>query len=95
LSENVTPDTIGMSNPGAATARFCTDNSRQGRGNMTGGAGGGAVALQMSRRRVRPWRAAASCFQVPSAISTGASARPIRIEDAIMMPPDALSAMTR
>ena len=62
---------------------------------MTGGAGGCAVALQMSRRRVRPWRAAASCFQVPSAISTGASARPIRIEDAIMMPPDALSATTR
>ena len=62
---------------------------------MTGGAGGGAVALQMSRKRARPCRAATSCFQLPSAISTGASARPIRIDDAIMMPPEALSATTR
>ena len=50
---------------------------------------------KMSRRRAMPWRAATSCFQVPSATSTGASARPIMIEDAIMMPPDALSETTR
>ena len=84
-----------MSKPGAATARFCTDNSRKGRGSMTGGVGGGAVALDMLRKRARPCRAATSCFQLPSAISTGASARPIRIDDAIMMPPEALSAITR
>ena len=87
--------TIGLSVPGAATASSCTESSRQGRGSITGGAGGFAVALQMSRSRVMPWRAATSCFQLPSATSTGASARPIMIEEAIMMPPEALSATTR
>jgi len=95
LSENEMFETIGLVAPGAVTASSCTDSSRQGRGSTTGGAGGAAVALQMSRRRVMPWRAATSCFQVPSAISTGASARPIMIDEAIMMPPEALSATTR
>ena len=73
----------------------CTESSRWGRRNATGGVGGFAVTLQISRRRPMPWRAAISCFQLPSATSTGASARPIMIDDAIMMPPDARSATTR
>ena len=92
---NETFRTIGLSAPGGATTKFCTVSSRLGRGSTTGGAFGAAVTLQISRRRVRPWRAATSCFQVPSATSTGASARPIMIDDAIMTPPDALSATTR
>src|SRR5205085_11361220 len=95
LSENETLDTIGVSVPGATTERSCTESSRHGRGNATGGAGGFAVTLQISRRRMIPCRAATSCFQLPKATSTGASARPIMIEEAIMMPPDALSATTR
>jgi hypothetical protein len=66
-----------------------------GPGQRNRGAAGFAVTLQMSRRRAIPWRAATSCFQLPSAISTGASARPIIIDEAIMMPPEARSAITR
>src|SRR5262245_58762990 len=95
LSENEMFETIGLSAPGAATLSPCTSNSRHGRGRDTGGAGGLAVILQISRRRATPWRAATSCFQVLSATSTGASARPIMIDEAIMMPPEALSDTTR
>ena len=56
LSEKETFETIGFSPPGAATLRACTESSRQGRGSATGGAGGFAVTLQMSRRRARPRR---------------------------------------
>src|SRR4029078_7899970 len=94
LSENETLETIALVDPGAATDSSLTESSRHGRGNSTGGGGGAAVAMQISRRRAMPWRAAASCFHELSAISTGASARPIMIEEAIMTPPEALSATT-
>ena len=95
LSEKLTFDTIGVSEPGAATLSSCTASSRQGRASATAGNGGFAVALHTSRNRAMPWRAATSCFQLPSATSTGANARPIMIDDAIMTPPEALSATTR
>ena len=96
LSENETFDTIGMSDARRGDGEIPAPTIRgRDAAACTGGAGGCAVALQISRRRAMPWRAATSCFQLPSAISTGASARPIMIDDAIMMPPDALSATTR
>src|SRR5438270_12289360 len=71
LSEKETLDTIGVCVPGATTARSCTASSRRGRGSATGGAGGLAVALHMSRRRKIPCRAATSRFQVTHATLTG------------------------
>ena len=49
-----------------------------------------AVTSRTARRRLIPSRAATSCFQFASATSTGARARPIMIEDAIMIPPGRL-----
>ena len=96
FSEKETFCTIGLSVPGAATAELLHRTAR-GRAAAASPAARRPVpsTLQISRSRAMPWRAATSCFQLPSATSTGASARPIMIEEAIMMPPDALSATTR
>ena len=81
--------------PGTVTVRSSTESIWRGRGSATAGAAGAAVAFKTARRRLIPWRAATSCFQLDSAISIGASARPIMIDEAIMMPPEACSMMTR
>ena len=81
--------------PGTVTVRSSTDSFWCGRGSATASAAGAAVAFRTSRRRPMPWRAATSCFQLASATSIGASARPIMIDEAIMMPPEACSMMTR
>ena len=49
---------------------------------------------KVSPKRLTASRADMRCFHVPRTISIGASARPIMIEDAIMMPPLAFSPMT-
>ena len=94
-SANDTSETIKCWVPGADTARLCTDKCCCGRGSRTGGVAGTAVACKIPRSRAMPWRAATSCFQVPKATSMGASARPITIEEAIMIPPEACSIRTK
>src|SRR4249919_2314509 len=86
--------TIKRLDPGGATVSFCTHRCLAGEGRVTAGADGEAIVQNVSLSLLTASRAETSCFQVPRTISIGASARPIMIEDAIMIPPLAWSATT-
>src|SRR5262245_8366444 len=93
--ENEISRAITRLEPGGTTATCWTQRLLAGERSVTAGAGGEGMPFSVVSRRLTASRAAMSCFQVPRTISIGASARPMMIDEAIMMPPLALSPTTR
>ena len=84
-STNDTPRTAGTSDPGAPTTRFEASISARGAGSgVRTGSSGVVLRSTASERRASSarWRIG----HCPTAWSIGASARPSRIDDAMMIP---------
>src|SRR3954454_19880710 len=80
--------------PGAATLAVSTVSILVGAGNaMAVGSGGMNDSSRV--RRSQDWRAWVKPFQLAMDISTGARARAVSMDEAIMMPPVASPLMTR
>ena len=70
---------------GGKTVIWLTSTSARGRGSAVGVACSGVPSSSVFRL-AQPWRARSTSGQPPIACSTGASARPSRIEPAIIAP---------
>ncbi len=86
--------TKGVRDAGGPSVRFSTESWRAGRGRSSTVAGAG-MAWRTPARRVQLARAERNERHWLIASSTGASARALRIELAMMMPPVACPLMTR
>ncbi|MNL43039.1 hypothetical protein D3C87_1655300 [compost metagenome] len=82
------PATVGFFSPGGMMVTFSTFNSLSGFGSAIAVAVTG-ICAKSSLSRAQLWRAATKDFQLDMARSTGAKARPIMIELAIITPPEA------
>src|SRR3954468_9198033 len=81
----LTRDSVGALLPGGTTTTASTFNRPVGRGSAVRSCCCG-MRLNKSCRRRWAMRAPTNCFQVPIACSTGASARPIMMEPAMIRP---------
>ena len=80
--------------PGGATLNASSESACAGGGSSSRAAEGGRAASNSSSRR-QPCRADTKPFQLAMARSIGASARPDRIELAMMIPAVASCSITR
>ena len=94
LSAKATSCTTGLRLPGGTALAASTDRLARGRGNASGALRAG-IATRSSFNRRQAWRAATKPFQLAIATSTGARAREVRIELAMMMPAEACCCNTR
>ncbi|MNY40708.1 hypothetical protein D3C86_1754660 [compost metagenome] len=88
LTTKPRPVTVGFLSPGGTMVTFSTRNSFSGFGSAMAAALAG-ICAKSSLSRAQLWRAATKDFQLEMARSTGAKARPIMIELAIITPPEA------
>src|SRR5262249_21021853 len=80
-SENEISRAITRLEPGGATATCWTQRWLAGERSVTAGGGGEDKPFSVSSSRLTASLAEMSCFQVPSTISIGASARPMMIDE--------------
>src|SRR5688572_5981305 len=95
LSAKLTSLTTGPEEPGGVTATFSTARLLLGASSVTDSSGTGGFSASSVARRPQACRAPMKPRQLAMAWSTGASARPARIDDAKMMPAEALPSITR
>src|SRR3979411_409916 len=86
FSENAMLRATMRVSPGGDTARPSLTISLRGAGSCRGD-GGSLVVAMSSDKRCQAWRAATKIFQFEIARSIGASARAVRIDPAMMIPP--------
>ena len=79
------PRRLGLLCSGGTMVSACTSSRPRGRGRAVGSSCSGVVSSSFCRF-AQPCRARSTSGQPPIACSTGASARPIRIEPAIIAP---------
>ena len=90
----LTPATVVSWPPGGVSDRLSTTRDLAGGGNSVRSPTGGGTCPNNLSSRAQAWRAPTKCFQLAIAASTGASARPDRIELAKMIPAVALPSIT-
>ena len=95
LSEKATSCTTKRWTPGGVALTPSTEKVALGRGSAIGASPRRAAPPRARSRRFQLWRAATKPRQLAIASSTGASAREVRIELAMMMPAVACCSITR
>ena len=93
-SVKLMPWTTVRFDPGGTTAILSADRFAAGFGNWRTSSVPG-TSLNRPLSRCQPWRAATNPFQLAIAVSAGASALPLMMELAMMMPAVACCSMTR